>query len=65
MALSVSSIVADLEKAVAEAKTALPALQTVLSWAQKVEPFLPAQEQTLDKDAVAVLTALVDVLSKV
>lgn len=65
MAISVSDIVADLEKVVSEAKAAAPAIETVLSWAEKVKPFLPAQEQALDADAVAVLTALVDVLSKV
>ena len=65
MAISVSGVVADLENIVSKAKAAEPAIETVLSWAEKVKPFLPATEQGLDADVVAVLTALVDVLSKV
>jgi hypothetical protein len=65
MALSISSVVADLESVVAEAKKGLPAIEILLSWAKAVAPLLPAQAQALDADAVAVLTALVDVLSKV
>lgn len=65
MAVSISTIVADLEKVVAEAKSALPAIETVLTWAKSVEPLLPAQAQALDADAVLVLTALVDILTKI
>jgi hypothetical protein len=65
MALSFTNLLAELENVVAEAQKAAPAIEALLTVAEKVKPLLPAADQALVTNAEAALTALVSVLSKV
>jgi hypothetical protein len=64
MSLSIASVLADLQSVVTEGQKAVPALEALLTVAEKVETLLPADDQAIVKDGVEALTALLDVLAK-
>jgi hypothetical protein len=65
MAVSFTSIVADLTNVVTEAQKAVPALEALLTVVEKVKPLVPAADQTLVTEGESALTALISVLAKV
>ena len=65
MALSFNSVLADLEKVVAEGHAAVPALEALLTVVDKVKPLVPPADQALVTEGETALRALIVVLSKV
>jgi hypothetical protein len=65
MAVSLTSVIAEIEAAVGDADKAVPALQVVVKVVDEVKPLLPSDEQAYATDAVTVLNGLIAVLSKV
>ena len=62
--MSVTSLLAEIEKIASEAKSALPALEALQSVLAKVKPIVPAADQALFAEGETALAALIAVLSK-
>ena len=64
MAVSLSSVIAEVEAAIGDAGKAVPALQVLVKVATEVKPLLPAADQALVTDGETVINALISVISK-
>lgn len=65
MALSIASFIADLEAAVHDVQKALPALEALLTVADKIKPLLPAADQVIVTEIETAVNTLISALSKV